>query len=1299
MKKKILSFACAIAMVLTCSIWLSACSCSKQPKETGFTVMYDNEDITNTGKTLVVNYTDIINIEDKLVVNAVYDNSTTTQLSKGEGGYTVTSTIPTTLVSGETYTYVISYKEYNTVTITVSVNKRTPTITVTADLNKAYDGVAVELPTTGYSTDSNGAVTVEWYKVDDQSNMTLCESAPVNAGNYAVKVKTGESSNFSASETVYNFTISKAVPAVTAPTITTVYNTDNTLSDITLPNGFEWVDPTQKLQLGNNEYLVRYTPEDVNNYEVVDNISVFVRANLLLSVPQPQDITYDGQSHVAIFNGFDERYMEYVTSEAERTQTLVGAYPIVIKLKDGMSKNGIYWKDGSNTLKNTTWRITKRIVELPELINKIAELKGESVTTQWAEHSFDWCQLSEGYDVNYTVSDAGLYNIPVELKDINNTEWFDGSFSPKTITFKVVINPFDSIKINDEDYEYVDLLSSTRIKDGTKIKLQPKDGYNLTINSNEVNEYIVDAYKDYNVKIVLEDNDGNSVMYLSLDTYIIDYAIVNGKKYEDLTIMLSSFNIELEKDSDEMVIVLPQEDAHKTFKAIVHHRDDFSEREFPFVNGQFVINGLKEGSSISIRYYPNNNNMAKETEAFQVNYVFGFSYIDTITCMGYNNGDSQLSESEFDRLSFGDYFATNSNALIKELNVKLKDGYGNNQVECCYLEKDKNGVPFYRPFNSTSCTQLNKLNNIYILVKNSKGTIIEKRVLFYNIINVLGFFNDSTIYDENQIDYGCLYTSTSDINNIKFDSNDSSIRVNINDGQALDITSYGIYKVPAQIVSTKDGKEYIYNTHVIINYGLDIDNYIERDSRIEYSEPGSNYTNSIYIYSNRKVNSGYTISDFNILRYLSTIYSDNITTKDGYQFKNCSLDIINGIPCILLTFTDTKTSTDYTTQLYYCTIGVINDDVTIKSMKVGSVVTQPTSIEIKDNITFDNFGKTNYLLVEANNSRATYELRNSDDEILGADECDGRRPLYFASAGTYTLTIRSTSGKVTKVYTITTSGENYTLPMLKATIGSGEDTKTLTMDVDSSFELTGDCVAVDTSEETMLLVGWFGDEYKKYIFTRDGKEYININLQSSILDMVYLDEDLKQHITSNQFDIELSSDVFGKYMTFYTVIMDNEYSMLMPVRLYICDRVYLLNFIVDGQRYGIGFNGSDFNENDPGDIVIDEDTGEATLTIKSSTVPTSLSMMVFEIVTNSYAFSIIPDEETYNQALQSYTDLDVLLNEGKLYRVTDATTNMLNNVPISFDSNNRAVIYVFPEFATNINDAVKLTLILDNSNI
>lgn len=1294
MKKKILSFACAIAMVLTCSIWLSACSCSKQPKETGFTVMYDNEDITNTGKTLVVNYTDVINIEDKLVVNAVYDNSTTTQLSKGEGGYTVTSTIPTTLVSGETYTYVISYKEYNTVTITVSVNKRTPTITVTADLNKKYDGVAVTLPTTGYSTDSNGAVTVEWYKVDDQSNMTLCESAPVNAGNYAVKVKTGESSNFNASETVYNFTISKAVPAVTAPTITTVYNTDNTLSDVTLPNGFVWVDPTQKLQLGNNEYFVRYTPKDVNNYEVVDNISVFVRANLLLSVPQPQDITYDGQSHVATFNGFDERYMEYVTPEAERTQTIVGAYPIIIKLKDGMADNGVFWKDGSASVRNTTWRITKRIVELPELINKIAELKGASVTTQWAEHSFDWCQLSKGYDVNYTVSAAGLYSIPVELKDINNTEWFDGSFYPKTITFDVVINPFDSIMINDEDYEYVDLLSSTRIKDGTKIKLQPKDGYKVTINSNEVNEYTVDGYKDYSIVILVVDNHNTYVKSIKLDTYIIDYAIVNGKKYGDLTKGASSFYIELEKDSDEMVIVLPQEDAHKTFKAVVYHRDDFSEREVSFVNGQFVINGLKEGSSITIRYYPNNNNTAKEIEAFQVSHVFGFSYIDTITCMGYNNGDSQLSESEFDRMSYGNYFATNSNALIKELNVKLKDGYGNNQVECCYVEKNKDGVPFYRPITNTSYTQLNKLNNIHILVKNSKGTIIEERVLFYNIINVLGFFNDSTIYDENQIDYGCLYTSTSDINKIKFDSNDSSIRVNINDGQALDITSYGIYKIPAEIVSTKDGKEYIYNTHVIINYGLDIDTFIEKNSRIEYSEPGSNYTNSIYIYSNRKVDNGYTIGDFNILRYLSNISSDYITTKDGYQFKNCSLDIINGIPCILLTFTDTNTSTDYTTQLYYCTIGVINDDVTIKSMKTGSVVTQPTSIEIKDNITFDNFGKTNYLLVEANNLRATYELRNSDNEILGADECDGRRPLYFASAGTYTLTIRSTSGKVTKVYTITTSGENYTLPMLKATIGSGEDTKTLTMDVDSSFELTGDCIVVDTSEETMLMVGWFGDAYKKYIFTRDGKEYININLQSSILDMVYLDKELKQHITSNQFDVELSSDVIGKYMTFYTVILDNEYSMLMPVRLYICDRVYMLNLIVDGQRYGIGFD-----ENDLGDIVIDKDTGEATLTIKSSTVPTSLSMMVFDIVTNSYAYSIIPDEETYNQALESNTDLTVLLDEGKLYRVTDATTNMLNNVPISFDSHNRAVIYVFPEYARDISAAVKLTLILDNSNI
>ena len=43
-----------------------------------------------------------------------------------------------------------------------------------------------------------------------------------------------------------------------------------------MPAGYEWIDPTQKLKEGANVYYVRYVPSDLENYEIVDNMSVMI---------------------------------------------------------------------------------------------------------------------------------------------------------------------------------------------------------------------------------------------------------------------------------------------------------------------------------------------------------------------------------------------------------------------------------------------------------------------------------------------------------------------------------------------------------------------------------------------------------------------------------------------------------------------------------------------------------------------------------------------------------------------------------------------------------------------------------------------------------------------------------------------------------------------------------------------------------------------------------------------------------------------------------------------------------------
>lgn len=69
-------------------------------------------------------------------------------------------------------------------------------------------------------------------------------------------------------------TVVKAIPEYTIPTGLEA-KVGQTLSDITLPNGFEWMDDTQIIEgTGNVIYKAKYIPNDTKNYEIVKNIDI-----------------------------------------------------------------------------------------------------------------------------------------------------------------------------------------------------------------------------------------------------------------------------------------------------------------------------------------------------------------------------------------------------------------------------------------------------------------------------------------------------------------------------------------------------------------------------------------------------------------------------------------------------------------------------------------------------------------------------------------------------------------------------------------------------------------------------------------------------------------------------------------------------------------------------------------------------------------------------------------------------------------------------------------------------------------
>lgn len=91
-------------------------------------------------------------------------------------------------------------------------------------------------------------------------------------------------------------TVTKADPAYVVPTdIEAPY--DVALSTIGLPEGFSWMDGTQKTSTwGESIFKAKYTPSDTANYNIVDNIDIKVNVKWILVDPTAGDVsvTIDG---------------------------------------------------------------------------------------------------------------------------------------------------------------------------------------------------------------------------------------------------------------------------------------------------------------------------------------------------------------------------------------------------------------------------------------------------------------------------------------------------------------------------------------------------------------------------------------------------------------------------------------------------------------------------------------------------------------------------------------------------------------------------------------------------------------------------------------------------------------------------------------------------------------------------------------------------------------------------------------------------------------------------------------------
>ena len=253
----------------------------------------------NSGASAVVEYK----------VKTADDNTYTTTAPINAGQYTVRVTVE----ESANYTS-------GSLTQDFTISKATTEITNLVILGKTYDGTAVTAPT---FTNTSDATAVIEYKVKTAADNTYTTTAPINAGEYTVRVSTPETINYTAGVTTKDFTISKVTTTIenVAPLAEIVYGNDYTINYTTNSNGavsYEWYRGSMELvdkptNAGFN-YKVKVKIAETENYTAAESELVNFVINPYLLQGYNTDVEYNGTNTHTISLGSVVSGMELVVT-------------------------------------------------------------------------------------------------------------------------------------------------------------------------------------------------------------------------------------------------------------------------------------------------------------------------------------------------------------------------------------------------------------------------------------------------------------------------------------------------------------------------------------------------------------------------------------------------------------------------------------------------------------------------------------------------------------------------------------------------------------------------------------------------------------------------------------------------------------------------------------------------------------------------------------------------------------------------------------------------------------------------
>lgn len=285
------------------------------------------------------------------------------------------------------------------------------------------------------------------------------------------------------------------------------------LSEIILPEYFEWINGDTKLKLDVKSYKAKYVPEDLNNYNIIENIDIPIEVEpktVITPSISVKDKTYDGTTKVdkddVLISNLNKP--DYSISNIELLNTDVGEAKVKIKIKLSDDKFKLYSFENGVQEKEfeVKMNIIPKKINKPILVEKEYVYNGEEQTVQLEYFDTNYMNITGNKRI-----DVGKQEVKISLKN-QNFIWSDGSNDDVLLEFVIKKAPLN-IKYSSS---------------GKTIKYDGKE-YGIELNIQSENNVIV-KYADSNGNYTLD----NMPKYKNLGDYVIKYKISINNNYDDI---------------------------------------------------------------------------------------------------------------------------------------------------------------------------------------------------------------------------------------------------------------------------------------------------------------------------------------------------------------------------------------------------------------------------------------------------------------------------------------------------------------------------------------------------------------------------------------------------------------------------------------------------------------------------------------------------------------------------------------------------------------------------------------------